>query len=611
MDIEEKLEKMEHGKKLGEEELTIEEIFESKAIPPWNSQITARSILGFLFTFTVMNLNFITGIIPCLDVSTGLLGLFFIKLWTSVCSKFGVYTWPFTRQENSVIQTCVVATSGIALCSGYASFILGMTKVIADQGPAMANKENNVVSLNLGWMICFLAVVSFVGFFSIIPLRKIMILDSKLPYPCRTVSAYFINRFHAPKQARTLFKWSSADGYTQNFDFSNTYVLVGIVSPNSMSLYMLLGFLVSRGIMWPLIEPREGKWYSAYLNASSLSGLQGYKVFIALSMILGDGLFHFVVVKSKTIYAIINTLGKKNLYEDVMIPVYGDPYSTNITTNPAMNYDDHRRAEHFLKDEIPLWVAVAFYVGLEMVALKVVPLIFPSLKFYHIMVIYSIAPILTFRDSYGCGLSHCWSLASTYGKITVFIFAPWVGLRNGGIVVGLAACSVTGYLTLASPRSMLFSTVIGTLLGIIMSPLVFLIFFHEPNPNLWQPESLYPAPYGALYRGIALIAMEGVSALPNNCLILSIGFFSFAILLNIMKEVMMHLNIKAHKLVPSAIDMAIQFYLGGYSMICMCVGSLYTFWRESKSKAEDDDSILVEASGMIFGDFLWGISRFF
>ncbi|KAI3901885.1 hypothetical protein MKW92_034495 [Papaver armeniacum] len=628
MDIEEKLEKMEDGKKLGEEELTIEEIFESKDIPPLNSQITARSILvsivlGFLLTFTVMKLHFTTGMIPCLDVAAGLLGFFFIKLWTSVCSKFGVYTRPFTRQENSVIQTCVVATSGIAFCSGYASFILGMTKVVADQGPAMANTANNVVTLNLGWMICFLAVVSFAGLFSILPLRKIMILDYKLPYPCRTVGAYFINRFHTPKgaklaekQARTLFKWScgtfvwgflrwffTAAVSTQNFyiDLSSTYVFVGIVYPYSASLSMLLGFVVSRGIMWPLIEQQEGKWYSADLNASSLSGLQGYKVFIALSMILGHGLFKFVVVQSKTVYDIIK-LRKKIFDEDVMIRVGGDPYSINFTTHQAMNYDDQRRAEYFLKDDIPLWVAVAFYVG--------------------------IAPFLTFCDSYGCGLSHCWSLASTYGKIAIFIFGSWVGLSNGGIVSGLAACSVvrsilwtssnlmqnfkTGYLTLASPRSMLFSTVIGTLSGVIMSPLVFWIFFHEPNPNLGLPDSLYPAPYGALYRGIALIAMEGVSALPKNCLMLSIGFFSFAVLLNIVEEVMKHLNIKAHEYVPSAIGMAIQFYLGGgYSMIFMCVGILYKFWREWNNKAEDGDSVLVEVSGMICGDFLWGISRFF
>ncbi|KAI3865628.1 hypothetical protein MKW92_008974 [Papaver armeniacum] len=620
MDIEEKLEKMEDGKKLGEEELTIEEIFESKGIPPLNSQITARSILvsivlGFLFTFTVMKLHFTTGMIPCLDVAAGLLGFFFIKLWTSVCSKFGVYTRPFTRQENSVIQTCVVATSGIAFCSGYASFILGMTKVVADQGPAMANTANNVVTLNLGWMICFLAVVSFAGLFSILPLRKIMILDYKLPYPCGTVGAYFINRFHTPKgaklaekQARTLFKWSCAAVSTQNFyiDLSSTYVFVGIVYPYSASLSMLLGFVVSRGIMWPLIEQQEGKWYSADLNASSLSGLQGYKVFIALSMILGHGLFKFVVVQSKTVYDIIK-LRKKIFDEDVMIRVGGDPYSINFTTHQAMNYDDQRRAEYFLKDDIPLWVAVAFYVGLAMVAVKVVPLIFPSLKFYHIMVIYSIAPFLTFCDSYGCGLSHCWSLASTYGKIAIFIFGSWVGLSNGELSILWTSSNLmqnfkTGYLTLASPRSMLFSTVIGTLSGVIMSPLVFWIFFHEPNPNLGRPDSLYPAPYGALYRGIALIAMEGVSALPKNCLMLSIGFFSFAVLLNIVEEVMKHLNIKAHEYVPSAIGMAIQFYLGGgYSMIFMCVGILYKFWREWNNKAEDGDSVLVEVSG----DDLW------
>lgn len=30
--------------------------------------------------------------------------------------------------------------------------------------------------------------------------------------------------------------------------------------------------------MWPLIEKRKGDWYSATLSASSLHGIQGYRV---------------------------------------------------------------------------------------------------------------------------------------------------------------------------------------------------------------------------------------------------------------------------------------------------------------------------------------------
>lgn len=98
---------------------SIERIFESKQVPKWQNQLTVRAfvcsfVLGIMFTFIVMKLNLTTGIIPSLNVSAGLLGFFFVKTWTKFLNKSGLLKQPFTRQENTVIQTCVVATSGIA-----------------------------------------------------------------------------------------------------------------------------------------------------------------------------------------------------------------------------------------------------------------------------------------------------------------------------------------------------------------------------------------------------------------------------------------------------------------------------------------------------------------
>ncbi|XLR24780.1 hypothetical protein S83_052680 [Arachis hypogaea] len=60
-----------------------------------------------------MKLDLTTGIIPSLNVSAGLLGFFFLKTWTKFLEKFGMLRQPFTIQENTVIQTCVVTSSGI------------------------------------------------------------------------------------------------------------------------------------------------------------------------------------------------------------------------------------------------------------------------------------------------------------------------------------------------------------------------------------------------------------------------------------------------------------------------------------------------------------------
>lgn len=88
-------------------------------IPEWKEQITIRglvvsAILGTLFCIITHKLNLTVGIIPSLNVAAGLLGFFFVKSWTEFLSKLGFSVKPFTRQENTVIQTCVVACYGLA-----------------------------------------------------------------------------------------------------------------------------------------------------------------------------------------------------------------------------------------------------------------------------------------------------------------------------------------------------------------------------------------------------------------------------------------------------------------------------------------------------------------
>lgn len=88
-------------------------------IPHWKDQITTRgliasALLGILFSIITHKLHLTVGIIPSLNVAAGLLGFFFVKSWTGFLSKLGFSVKPFTKQENTVIQTCVVACYGLA-----------------------------------------------------------------------------------------------------------------------------------------------------------------------------------------------------------------------------------------------------------------------------------------------------------------------------------------------------------------------------------------------------------------------------------------------------------------------------------------------------------------
>ncbi|KAJ0646892.1 putative oligopeptide transporter, OPT superfamily [Helianthus annuus] len=188
-----------------------------------------------------------------------------------------------------------------------------MSEVIAKQ----SNEDNaaeNIKNPSLGWLIGFLFVVSFLGLFSVVPLRKIMIIDFKLIYPSGTATAHLINSFHTPqgaklakRQVRTLgkfftfsflwglFQWFFTAGegcgfssfpslglkayeHKFYFDFSATYVGVGMICPYLINISLLVGAIISWGLMWPLIDLKKGDWYPADLGPGSLHGIQGYRV---------------------------------------------------------------------------------------------------------------------------------------------------------------------------------------------------------------------------------------------------------------------------------------------------------------------------------------------
>ncbi|XP_018828110.2 probable metal-nicotianamine transporter YSL7 [Juglans regia] len=633
--------------------LSVEKVFSSKEVPPWQKQLTLRAfvvsfVLGVLFTFIVMKLNLTTGIIPSLNVFAGLLGFFFVKTWTKLLEKSGMLRQPFTRQENTVIQTSVVASSGIAFSGGFGSYLFGMSEVVAKQSTE-ANNAQNIKNPTLGWMIGFLFVVSFLGLFSVVPLRKIMIIDFKLIYPSGTATAHLINSFHTPqgaklakKQVRALgkfFSFSFLWGFFQwfftagdgcgfanfptfglkafdnrfYFDFSATYV--GMICPYLINISLLVGAVLSWGIMWPLMEARKGSWYSAELSPSSLHGLQGYRVFIAIAMILGDGLYNFLKVLSHTLYGLYHQLSNKD--PGTVIPLSG---RSPPELPPSLSYDDQHRTALFLKDQIPTWLAVAGYVTIAIISVFTLPHIFSQLKWYHIVVIYIIAPTLAFCNAYGSGLTD-WSLASTYGKLAIFTIGAWAGASHGGVLASLAACGVmmnivstasdlmqdfkTGYMTLASPRSMFMSQIIGTAMGCVISPCVFWLFYKAFN-DLGVPGSQYPAPYALVYRNMSNLGVEGFSALPKHCLTLCYFFFSAAIVINGIRDLV---GKKKAGFIPLPMAMAIPFYLGSYFAIDMCVGSMILFvWRKI-NKAKADAFGPAVASGLICGDGIWTLPR--
>ncbi|KNA25958.1 hypothetical protein SOVF_001910 [Spinacia oleracea] len=628
-----------------------EEDSEEGKIPDWQDQITLRglgvsALLGALFCIITHKLNLTVGIIPSLNVAAGLLGFFLVKSWTSLLTQFGFSVKPFTRQENTVIQTCVVACYGLSFSGGFGSYLIAMNEktynLIGPDYPG--NRAEDVINPGLWWMMGFLFVVSFLGLFSLVPLRKVMVMDYKLTYPSGTATAMLINSFHtttgavlAGKQVKCLgkylsfslfwscFKWffsgiGDSCGFdnfptlgltlfknTFYFDFSPTYVGCGLICPHIVNCSVLLGAIISWGFLWPFVSQHAGDWYPADLGSNDFKGLYGYKVFIAIALILGDGLYNLIKIVAITVKEISNSRSKETL--PIMQELPG-------SVDSKLLLEQKKRDEIFLKDRIPTWFAGAGYVGLAAISTATMPLIFPPLKWYLVLCSYIMAPAFAFCNSYGTGLTD-WSLASTYGKIGLFMFASIVG-SNGGVIAGLATCGVmmsivstaadlmqdfkTGYLTYSSAKSMFVSQLIGTAMGCILAPLTFWLYWTAFD--IGSPDGPYKAPYAVIFREMAILGVEGFSELPKYCLGLSCGFFVAALVINLLKDVT---PTKVSKFIPVPMAMAVPFYIGAYFAIDMFVGTVILFvWEQIDLQGSEDFAGAV-ASGLICGDGIWTI----
>lgn len=634
----------------GEEELSVEQIFASAEVPPWWAQMSIRGIfasalLGSLFCVVVHKLSLTTGIIPSLHISAGLLSFFCIRIWTSLLNHVGIPCRPFTRQENTVIQTCIVACYGVAYSGGFSTYLLAMDQRTSDivnaTGKGHADNSADIKNPSLGWIIAYVFAASFLGLVAVVPLRKILIIDYKLTYPSGTATAVLINSFFTPhgfKQAQkqirclgkyfsfsfffSLFKWhfsgpSGECGFDKfpslglkaydnkfYFDFNMTYVGAGMICPHIVNFSLLFGGLLSWAVLWPLINSRAGDWYPVSATGSNLQGVYGYKVFIAIALILGDGLYNFVKVTFMTIFALYNEHRKRAIL----------PSRSYDKGEHGPSTDEQIRIDFFLKDRIPFKVAGLCYVGLAAISLGVILKIFHEMKWYYVVLSYCVAPILGFCNAYGSGMTD-WSLISSYGKLFLFIFSSWAG-SQGGVIVGLVSCGLmmvivssaadlmqdfkTGYLTLASPRSMLASQVLGTIIGCIVAPATFWMFW-KAFP-VGQTDGQYPAPYAVIFREMALLGVQGFSTLPRHCLLLSFLFFILAIIINVVRN---WVPTKVAQFIPIPMAMALPFYIGSYFAIDMCIGSTIVYVWQKVNRKKANVYIPAVASGLMCGDGMW------
>ncbi|CAO2205011.1 unnamed protein product [Urochloa humidicola] len=629
------------------DESSVEAVFAGQAPAPWWRQVTARSVaasvvLGTVLSFMMMRLGYTTGLVPSFNMSASLVSFFVISSWTRLMRRCGVPSPAFTRQENVVVQTCVIACATLSFYGGFMTSFPAMTEAVAKSGGG-SGKGGDVYALSTAQLIAYSFLTGFSSLLVTLPLTKVMILDYKLLYPSGSAIAGLVNSFHTPKGAATaklqvaallrslggslswaVLQWFYAGGdgcgfgafplfgleaYRKRFyfDFSPSLVGVGMICPFMVNLSLLLGAVVSSGILWPMLQAKQGTWYTDP-SPSSLRGLNGYKVPMGIALVLGDCLFQLTAITIRAARSFFH-------------PPPGDASSSSSSS--SYSYDERRRIHNFQSNQIPTSFALAGYALLAAVAAVFIPSIFPQMRFYHVALCYAMAPLLAFCSSYATGLTD-WSLGTIYGKLAIFVFGAWVGEASGGAIAGLVAGGIvvvvignsselmhdfkSAYLTLTSPLSMFASQVIGTALGCVINPLLYLAFQRMlAKGHLGEPGSPYPAPMAMAYRGIAEISVEGLSTLPKHSIALCIPSFCSALLLDGLAAVAAANNWRIKGCIPNVMAMAIPVFIGPTFTIDMFLGSLMVvIWKRADKHKANLLSVVV-ASGLICGDGLWAV----
>jgi len=512
------MEQVDHAQQEG---VSTERAFAADPIPSLSETITPRSIvvsfiLGVALCAVAMKISLSSGFLPSLSIPAGLIGFYLIRAWFQALDCFELPYQPFTRQENTVIQTCVVACSAITFSGGFGTYILAMGKNAAGGD---TKDEKNIIEPSIGRLIAFLFLVSFSGLFILMPFRKVMIIRHRLTFPSGMATAHLINSFHtsqginkARQQVKVLFRslggtvlWNifpwfftaakdcgfkvfpifGLEAYKHGFyfDFSMSNIGIGMLCPYIITVSMFVGCVISWGIITPYLATKAGIWYPSNISSSSLNGIRGYKVFIGVSMILADGLFNFLSIVLCTLYAMCKRRkqpmqGDNEVDSDMQLPFHS--LNAAEQEKAKKSFDDRRRANVFLRDHISNSVNIICYILLSVVSTVAIPYLYPQMRHIHVALIYLVAPVIAFCDAYAFGVTDM-NLSSTYGKLAMVLIGSCVGRSDGGVIAGLVSCGIvmgsmsnsnnlmqdlkTGYLTLTSPNAVFISQAIGTALG--------------------------------------------------------------------------------------------------------------------------------------------------
>jgi len=272
-----------------------------------------------------------------------------------------------------------------------------------------------------------------------------------------------------------------------------------------------------------------------------------------------------------------------------------------------------------LNANVPKWLWIGGLIVFG--ALSVVLLsIFYNVEWYKMIVFQLLIPICAVGIIQGTGLTD-WNLASSFGKLVMFIAGAWSNTPEVVPVlilcqITIAGCSQatdlmqdfkTGYLTGASPRSMYLAQFVGCGASTFIAPTVWTLI----NSAYEIPGEKLKAIYGPFYRSIAVLSLEGFSALPKHVVLMMIIAGIATLVVNAAVSVIGKKFPKAAQFMPTPFAIALGLLVGPPLGIDLIMGCIICIIWEMRDKETFQRVRFVIAAGLLAGEGLSTLIQIF
>ncbi|RHY02174.1 hypothetical protein DYB25_011867 [Aphanomyces astaci] len=596
-------------------------------------QVTVKSlvvgtIIGSFLSVLGMYYGLKVGVVPSLNVLAGV-GGFMLTNWLLKIKLFHGY---FSVQENVVIQTCAVACYSLASQGGFASGVLALTQnVYEDVGEKKGNNASDVVDVTwtkaFGWCIS----IALFGFFISFPLRRKMIIESRLLFPSGTATAVMIQTLHSSKDAveyqwNILFKsgivsycWSifvycfeglgsfpifglEPAKYGWTCDWAPGTFAIAVMLPFRVMSSIFVGCVISFAIMTPYLAAYKGN--GDWFTSTKVDGLKAYYTFTAVAVICVDALYSIV----KVVIMLYKAWRDSRNAPSAAIDDADDVKSVDVQRQAFLD-------KLFDATHVPATIWVSGLVLFAAVSVVVISLIFPSVEWWKVLVCCLLIPVFAIGIIQGVGMTD-WNISSAVGKLIIFIIGGWS--QDGSIIAGLLMCQMvivgcsqaadlmqdfkTGYLVGASAKSMIIAQIFGAVMSCLIVPSVWVMM----TSAYTIPGDVIAAPFGEVYRILGITAIQGLDGLPKHCgLFMLIGAI-YTVVFNIFIDVCSESKIKIVRLVANHCPVPMAVAIGmiipaSFGLQGIVVASICAYWNHV-NPAQFHKTQYILAAGLMVGD---------